>query len=119
MKTNESFFFWLWTTSPVFLLMRKAGLTDIMNSFFPLRLSIKTIHLLHVPMHPLPLLNTSKTRQKVQYHHVQSNLPKRQFYRIIMTPICLHNQGVNNSLAVAIQYHIEYADTEVPLSPAF
>lgn len=34
-----------------------------------------------------------------------------------MSHICLHNQV--NSLAVAIQYHIEYADTEVPLSPAF
>ncbi|MNH28332.1 hypothetical protein D3C79_884930 [compost metagenome] len=34
-----------------------------------------------------------------------------------MSHICLRNQV--DCLAVTIQYHIEYADTEVPLSPAF
>ncbi len=67
-------------------------------------------------MHPLPL-EYVQVRQKAQYHHVQSNLPKRLFYRIIMSHICLHNQV--NFLAVATQYHIEYADTEVLSSPAF
>ena len=53
------------------------GRFDIMNHF-PSSIKDKTIHLLHVPMHPLPL-EYVQARQKVQYHHVQSNLPKGSF----------------------------------------